>query len=323
MEIYQRSPRRARSACRLAGIVAAPALLLWQILVGTASAQVVPYVPTPLDVVERMLTMGGVGMNDYLIDLGSGDGRLVREAARRIGASGMGVDHDPELVARSTEFARRDGVGDKVSFVQQDLFETDISPATVVTMYLLPAVNLKLRPKLLTVLKPGTRVVSHDFDMGDWVPDASAEMYSKLKYGEAGGTSRIFVWVVPADMAGRWQWRMQIAGQSFDYDLRVVQRYQQLDGLVRVNGEVRKLEKIVLRGDSIVFTIVGEVKGSTVHQTFSGRVSGEVMEGSVVLSGPRMQGAADYSAARSERGLRPERQTSTTGAAALTAAGTR
>lgn len=323
MEIYQRSRGRARSVRRLAGIVAAPVLLLWQILAGTAWAQVVPYVPTPLDVVERMLTMANVGMNDYLIDLGSGDGRLVRESARRIGNRGMGVDHDPELIARSTELARRDGVGDKVAFVHQDLFETDIEPASVVTMYLLPAVNLKLRPKLLSVLKPGTRIVSHDFDMGDWAPDESAEMYSKQKYGDAGGTSRIYLWIVPADMAGRWQWRMQIAGQNLDYDLRLVQRYQKLEGLVRVNGEVRKLENVALRGDAISFTVVGEVKGSTVHQAFKGRVNGAVVEGSVVLSGPRMQGVADFSAVRSERGLRPDRQTSSTGAAAVVAADAR
>jgi len=322
VEIYQRSFRRARSARRLAWIAAAPVLLL-QLLAGPAGAQVVPYVPTPLDVVERMLTMARVGMNDYLIDLGSGDGRVVRESARRIGNRGMGVDHDPELVARSTELARRDGVGDKVSFVQQDLFETDIEPATVVTMYLLPAVNLKLRPKLLAALKPGTRVVSHDFDMGDWTPDEAAEMYSKLKYGETGGNSKVFLWIVPADMAGRWQWRMQIAGQNLDYDLRVTQRYQKLEGLVRVNGEVKKLENITLRGDAIAFTIVGEVKGSTVHQRFDARVSGEAMTGSVALSGPRMHGAADFSAARSERGLRPDRQTSASEKAAVAAVQTR
>lgn len=323
MEIYQRSRERARSVRRSAAILTAPVLLLWQLFSAPVRAQVVPYVPTPIDVVERMLTMASVGMNDYLIDLGSGDGRVVRESARRIGNRGMGVDHDPELVARSTELARRDGIGDKVVFVQQDLFETDIEPASVVTMYLLPAVNLKLRPRLLTVLKPGTRVVSHDFDMGDWAPDESAEMYSKLKYGDAGGTSRIHLWIVPADLAGRWQWRMQIAGQDLDYDLRLTQRYQKIEGLVRVNGEVRKLENISLRGDAIAFTVVGEVKGSTVHQAFKATVNGEAMEGSVVLSGPRLQGVADFSSARSERGLRPERQTSSTEGAALAAVGTR
>jgi hypothetical protein len=285
-----------------------------------ARAQVVPYVPTPIDVVERMLTLAKVSANDYLIDLGSGDGRLVRESARRIGNRGLGVEHDPELVARSAELARSDGVGGKVSFVQQDLFATDISPASVVTMYLLPAVNLKLRPRLLTLLKPGTRVVSHDFDMGDWAPDESVEAYSKLKYGESGGTSRIYLWIVPADLAGRWQWRMQIAGQNFDYDLRLTQRYQKLEGLMHINGAARKLESIALRGDAITFTVADEIKGGMVRQVFTGRVDGEVMAGSVALSGPRMQGAADFSAARDERGPRQDRQTESTGAAAFAAA---
>jgi hypothetical protein len=235
----------------------------------------------------------------------------------------MGVDHDPELVARSIELARRDGVSDKVSFVQEDLFEADIAPATVVTMYLLPVVNLKLRPKLLTVLKPGTRIVSHDFDMGDWTPDESAEVSSNPKYIETSGVSRVYLWIVPADLAGRWQWRMPIAGQSFDYDLRLTQRYQKLEGTIRVNGVAATLENVVLRGDSIAFTVAAEVKGGMVRQAFTGRVNGEAMDGSVTLSGPRMQGVADFSAARSERGLRLDRQAISTEAAAIAAADTR
>jgi SAM-dependent methyltransferase len=271
-------------------------LLLWQAFAGIASAQVVPYVPTPLDVVERMLGIANVGMDDYLVDLGSGDGRLVREAARRIGARGTGIEHDPELVARSTELARRDGVAEKTNFLQQDLFEADFSSASVVTMYLLPAVNLKLRPKLLSVLRPGTRVVSHDFDMGAWAPDATAEMYSKLKFGEAGGTSRVFMWVVPADVAGRWQWRMQLAGQTVDYELRAVQRYQKVEAQVRVNGEVKPVRDVTLRGDALTFTVVNEVKGSPVRQEFKGRVNGEVFEGSALLAGVRFHGAAEVTA---------------------------
>ena len=112
-----------------------------------------------------------------------------------------------ELVARSVSLARRDGVGDRVSFLAQDLFKTDLAEATVLTMYLLPAVNMQLRPRLLAELKPGTRIVSHDFDLGDWAPDQTAKMYTKEKYGGSGGDSTIFLWVVPAHAAGRWQWR--------------------------------------------------------------------------------------------------------------------
>jgi hypothetical protein len=293
------------------------------LLAGAAAAQVVPYVPTPPDVVERMLTMARVGADDFLIDLGSGDGRLVREAARRTGARGMGVDLDPELVARSTELARRDGVSDKVTFVRQDLFQTEIGDATVVTMYLLPAVNLKLRPRLLAALKPGTRVVSHDFDMGDWAPDERAEMYSQRKYGDAGGTSRIYLWVIPADVAGRWQWRLQVGGQNLDYELLASQRFQKVEGVLRAGGQERRLEQVELRGDAISFVVTADIKGAPVRQEFKGRVNGDAIEGSVALEGARLQGTAEWSAARSERGARPDRQANSAGSAAVAAANTR
>jgi hypothetical protein len=260
-----------------------------------------------------------VSAGDYLIDLGSGDGRIVREAARRLGTRGMGVELDPELVARSNDLARRDGVGDKATFVRQDLFETDLSQATVVTMYLLPAVNLKLRPRLLSVLKPGTRVVSHDFDMGDWAPDVTAELYSDQKFG-AGGLSQVFLWIVPADVAGRWQWRLQVAGRSYEYELRAVQRYQKVDALVRIDGEVRKVDSVRLNGDVLTFNVVTDIKGSPVRQSFEGRVAGEAMTGSVSISGPRLHGAAEFSAERSERGPRADRQTRAIDSAAYAAA---
>jgi protein-L-isoaspartate O-methyltransferase len=265
----------------------------------------VPFVPTPLDVVHRMLTLAKVGPNDYVVDLGSGDGRIVREAAREFGARGFGVEHDPELVARSEELARRDGVADKVAFMAQDLFQTDLSDATVVTMYLFPAINLKLRPMLLKQLKPGTRIVSHDFDMGDWAADATAKLYSKEKYGAIGGDSTIYLWFVPADVAGRWSWRLEVGGQPQDYELTASQRFQKVDAVLRVGGQARPVQDFRVQGDEISFTVLGEIKGSTVRQEFSGRASGDGIQGSVFLSGPRMQGAADWVAQRNERGLRP------------------
>lgn len=292
-------------------------------VVPIAAAQVVPYVPTPLDVVERMLAMAKVGASDYLIDLGSGDGRVVREAARRFGARGVGVELDPELVARSSELARRDGVADKVSFVRQDLFETDLSQASVVTMYLLPAVNLKLRPRLLSQLKPGTRIVSHDFDMGDWAPDATTELYSDQKFGGGGGVSQVFLWIAPADVAGRWQWRMQVAGGSYEYDMRAVQRYQKVEVLVRVDGEVRKVENVRLSGDVFTFTVVSQIKDGPVRQTFEGRIAGETMTGSASVSGARLHGTAEFVAERAERGPRADRQAGANDTAAHAAAGKR
>jgi SAM-dependent methyltransferase len=147
----------------------------------------VPYVPTPQEVVDEMLKVAGVTNNDVVYDLGSGDGRIVITAAQKYSARGVGIDINPKLVAQAKENAVKAGVTDRVQFLQQDLFKTDISQATVVTLYLLPRINIKLRPKLLQELKPGTRIVSNSFDMGKWKPEKT----SKVK----GRT--IYFWTVP------------------------------------------------------------------------------------------------------------------------------
>jgi SAM-dependent methyltransferase len=148
----------------------------------------VPFVPTPMAVVDAMLDMAQVTRSDTLYDLGCGDGRIVVRAATRFGCRGVGVDLDPERVREANENARKAGVSELTRFEVGDVFEFDFSAASVVTMYLLPSVNLKLRPRLLKELKPGTRIVSHDFDMGDWAPEVSREVKN----------SRIFLWTVPA-----------------------------------------------------------------------------------------------------------------------------
>jgi len=151
----------------------------------------VPYVPTRERVVDEMLKIANVGKNDVLYDLGSGDGRIPIAAAKRFGTRGVGVDIDPDRVREARENATKEGVSDRVKFFQQDLFETDIKDATVVTLYLLPDVNLRLRPKLLSELKPGTRVVSHNYDMGDWAPLKTVTV--KLPEGE----HTVYFWIVP------------------------------------------------------------------------------------------------------------------------------
>lgn len=151
----------------------------------------VPYVPTPDEVVARMLIMAGVNGKDFIYDLGSGDGRIVIAAARDYGARGIGYDLNPKRIQESNENARKAGVTDKVRFIQKDLFEADLSGATVVTLYLLPDVNLKLRPKLLDELRPGTRIVSHNYDMGDW----KAERYEEITV--KGTKHYIYRWTVP------------------------------------------------------------------------------------------------------------------------------
>ena len=150
-------------------------------------ARDVPFVPTPERVVEKMLEVAKVGPQDVVYDLGSGDGRIVIAAARKHGARGVGIDIDPERIQEARDNARKAGVSERVEFRQEDLFKADFRDATVVTMYLLSAVNLQLRPKLLAELKPGTRIVSHAFDMGDWKPDATYKV----------GSSTVYYWVVP------------------------------------------------------------------------------------------------------------------------------
>ncbi|MBW4679031.1 MAG: class I SAM-dependent methyltransferase [Microcoleus vaginatus WJT46-NPBG5] len=151
----------------------------------------VPYVPTPSKVVEEMLKVAGVTGNDILYDLGSGDGRIVITAAQKFGTQGVGIDINPKLIQEAFNNAQKAGVTDRVQFLQQDLFKADLSKATVVTLYLLRSVNLKLRPKLLKELKPGTRIVSHSFDMGDWKPDRVVIVNNRDR------KHVLYYWVVP------------------------------------------------------------------------------------------------------------------------------
>jgi len=171
--------------------------------------QDVPYVPTPANVVEAMLEIAKVGPNDFVIDLGSGDGRIVIAAARQRGARGFGVEIVPSLVNDARREAQRQAVSDRVRFVTENLFITDIAQATVLTAYLYPNVLYQLRPRIFEQLQPGTRVVSHEFDFGSWKPDAQVRVSVPDKpYGPP--VSDVYLWIVPANAAGRWQWRMAV-----------------------------------------------------------------------------------------------------------------
>jgi SAM-dependent methyltransferase len=257
----------------------------------------VPYVPTPYVVVERMLEIARVGPGDFLADLGSGDGRIVITAAKKFGARGFGVDLDPARIKDSNDNARRAGVADKVTFYQRNLFDTDLGSATVITLYLLPRVNLDLRPRLLD-LKPGTRLVSHDFDMGDWLPDTHVNMPAEDKYAGTGGSSDIYFWVVPAKVAGVWQWELQASGKPLAYELKLDQRYQRISGSVSVGGRPVKLQEARLRGGEISFGFTADVNGSPVKHQFTGKVAGDTVAGSARLSGTRLEGQHDWSARR-------------------------
>ena len=272
-------------------------------LVINAGAQSsVPYVPTPQPVVDLMLKMAKVNAQDYLIDLGSGDGRIVVTAAKQFGTRGFGVDLNPVRIQESLDNAAKAGVGDRVVFQQRNLFETDLSDATVITMYLLPRVNLDLRPNLLG-LKPGTRIVSHDFSMDDWRPDDTASLEVQDKYGPGGGsgTSAIYFWVVPAKVTGPWQWQSSIAGKPQNYEMVLEQNFQVITGTVRVGGRSVKLLDATLRGVEISGSFMADVNGSALKHEFAGRVAGGSIEGSMKLSGSRAQGQLDWSATRGNR----------------------
>lgn len=183
----------------------------------------VPFITTPDKVTLAMLELAQVGPNDHVIDLGSGDGRIVITAAKRFGARGLGVEIVPDLVRQSRENARAAGVAERVEFREQDLFATDLAPATVVTLYLLPEINLQLRPRLLA-LPAGTRVVSHDWDMGDWAPERSVTLDVPDKTIGRDKRSTVHRWTVPARVEGLWC----SAGAS----LRIEQRFQQFSAVL-------------------------------------------------------------------------------------------
>lgn len=260
----------------------------------------VPYVPTPQEVVEHMLNMAKVTAQDYLIDLGSGDGRIVVTAAKKFGARGFGVDLNPVRISEANENARRNGVTDKVAFYQRNLFDTDLSQATVITMYLLPQVNLELRPRLLE-LKPGTRLVSHDFDMGDWKADQHVRLAATDKFSGAGGDSDIYFWVVPAKVGGQWQSQLPVAGKPLSYEFSFEQKYQMVSGSARVNGRAVKMQSARLRGADLSFGFTAEVNGMPVKHEFNGRYDGGRIVGQVLLSGSRLAASVEWVAERAAR----------------------
>jgi precorrin-6B methylase 2 len=202
----------------------------------------VPFVPTREAVVQAMLEMGQVTEKDLLYDLGSGDGRIVVTAAKEYSTRGVGIDIDPQRIQEARANAKEAGVTDKAEFIQGDIFDADFSKATVVTMYLLPAVNLQLRPRILDELQPGTRIVSHAFDMRDWEPDQKAQV----------GGSYVYMWIVPAPVEGAWQWK---AADGRDYRVELDQEFQQVSGKAWVDGQAAQLQAAQLKGDQLQLTV--------------------------------------------------------------------
>ena len=281
-------------AALVAGLLA---LLAVPARAATAEQPDVPYVPTPPAVVDAMLGIANVGPRDFVVDLGSGDGRIIIAAAKERGARGFGVDIDGALVNAARDEARKQGVADRVEFLEENLFTTDIGRASVVTLYLLHGVLMQLRPRFLETLKPGTRVVSHDFAMEGWQPDARVTVPVPDKpYGPP--TSEVYLWIIPANAAGAWRWRSAVGGPAVDYELTLTQTFQMLDGRFSVGGKPGRLESGKVRGDEIRFILTAEIGGRARRHEFTGRVSGDTMSGKVSLDG----GQHDWEATRTRRG---------------------
>jgi hypothetical protein len=258
--------------------------LAWSALLGAATqgqsalGEEVPYIRTPQVVVDKMLDLAEVGPDDFLIDLGSGDGRIVITAAQQRGTRGFGVDLDATLVTESNEAARRAGVAERAQFFARDLFETDIREASVLTMYLLPEVNLQLRPRILEQLRPGTRVVSHDWDMGEWQPDATAVLAGLAKPVMPIAASSVHLWIVPAKVAGTWKVQLEEATPE-SMEIEFAQRFQEISGVVRRARGRTLLQSAHLRGAEIRFAVIDETRRPSVPLQFFGRVYGDTMEG--------------------------------------------
>ena len=254
-----------------------------------------PYVPTPRVVVDQMLRFANVGAKDFVIDLGSGDGVIVLTAAKELNASGMGVDIDADLVKLSNNTAQKLGIAERVSFVQLDVFKADLSKASVLTLYLLPAMMLDLRSKIFNELNPGARIVSHDYHFGSqWTPDDQISFEVPEKESVTGiPKATIYLWHVPARIAGTWQIKTS-AGEN--YELTLKQRFQNVEGSVTAAGKMLRPQQLALRGTEFSFALP-DGKGDA---RFSGRVKGDAMEGTVELPGAKP--AARWSALRTATG---------------------
>ena len=240
------------------------------------------YVPTPQVVVDEMLRMAKVGPADYVIDLGSGDGRIVITAAKKHGARGFGVDLDTYLLKIANAAAKKEGVADRVRFIEQNLFETDLKPATVITTYLLPEMNQKQRPSLLK-LKPGTRVVAHDYAMGDWDPDEEKTLVVPEKTVGEPGMSYVFLWIVPATVAGRWESQLLIGTRTVPYEFKFDQTYQLVTGTARIDQQEVKLPQFRMSGEQLTFAVTATIGNAKVTHRFRGWVKDDTIEGTVTV----------------------------------------
>jgi len=253
-----------------------------------------PYVPTPQVVVDEMLRMGKVSANDFLVDLGSGDGIIVLTAAQKLKARGFGVDIDPELVKLANAEAKKRGITDRAAFHVMDVHKADISKATVVTLYLLPGMMIDLRSKIFGDLKPGTRVVSHDYSFGEEWPADDHYSWDVPEKEKVNGVPRatVYLWIIPAKVSGRWRINLA-APASGQYDLALKQTFQILEGTATGGGSKGgRLGRSRLLGEEITLSLPA---GGDYH-LFTGKVTGGTMEGVAQLAGGK--GTAKWTGVR-------------------------
>ncbi|MBC7781281.1 MAG: class I SAM-dependent methyltransferase [Proteobacteria bacterium] len=243
-----------------------------------------PYVPTPWSVVDQMIRMAEIGPKDLVMDLGSGDGRLVIAAAQRHGARGYGVDIDPELIKLATANAQKEGVAPRVRFEQRDIFDTDVREATVLTLYLLPAMMTRLRPKMMSELRAGSRIVAHDYPFDEWRPDSQITFDVPEKVAITGiAASTVYLWIVPARLEGRWQISAPVASGFDRAEVMLRQTFQDLTGTLVVDKRAaQRLDATSLRGQDFRFAVPVEGRaGRSGRAIFRGRIEGGRIEGTI------------------------------------------
>jgi SAM-dependent methyltransferase len=284
---------RALPTLAAALALALPAALAGQETSAPARTPDVHFVPTDTTKVREMLSAANVSADDLVYDLGCGDGRFVITAVKKYKArKGVCVDIDPARIKESKSNADTAGVTSKIEFVEGDLFEQDLSKATVITLYLLPSLNQRLRPKLFREVRPGTRIVSNAFDMGDWKADRALTVKTS-----SGMESYAYLWIMPADLSGQWRLTTE-GGSATEYTLDVKQKYQEVSGTATSGGKAAPLAGFSVKGDRVSFTL-GE---GTARAEFTGKVSGDKASGTAKGKG----GSFSWSAVRTGPGERPD-----------------
>jgi len=257
----------------------------------------VPYVPTKYPVVDEMLRIAKIDKADIVYDLGCGDGRLVIGAAQKYGARGVGFDIDPERIQECKENATKAGVTNRVQFIEQDLFTADFREATAMTIYLLTSVNLKLRPKLLRELRPGSRLVSHNFGMGEWKADESSEvMVDDISH-------EVYLWIIPANISGVWSWTMGKPANKCE--MTVTQAFQVPTGTLKVDSASTEIKDFTLKGDDVRFVVERPFEGKLVPMIFEGKASGHNIVGMIKFQAGGKEYSWEWKASRNPATEKP------------------